>query len=168
MNQEPGSTMTTMNNPRTSFSSQEHKVAAPHQTFWISRRILWVQGLYFTITGALPLIDLNSFQLVTGPKHDLWLVQTVGAMLTVVGLSFCVAGSRHVVGAGTYFLAAASAFTLLLVDLIFTSQGTISPIYLLDAAAELLLLIAWGTLALLAFRDRHPRRPARHLALALR
>jgi len=147
---------------------QERKVAAPHQTFWISRRMLWVQGLYFAITGIWPLIDLASFQAVTGRKTDLWLVQTVGALLTVIGMSFCIAGSRYVVGAGTYFLAVASALALMLVDVVFTTEGTISRIYLLDAAAELLLLIGWGTLAILAFRSRHPRHPRRHLALALR
>ena len=143
-------------------------MAAPHQTFWISRRILWVQGLYFAITGAWPLIDIESFQGVTGHKTDLWLVQTVGAILAVVGISFCIAGSRFVIGAGTYFLAVASALALMLVDVVFTARGTIPRIYLLDAAAELLLLIGWATLAILAFRNRHPRHPPRHLALALR
>jgi hypothetical protein len=127
-----------------------------------------VQGLYFAITGFWPIVHLRSFEWVTGPKHDHWLVETVGLILGMMGISFCIAGSRYVIGAGTYFLAVASALSLMMVDVVFTSEGAIPPIYLLDGAAELLLLIAWGTLAMLALRVRHPRRPAQHLALALR
>src|SRR4051794_25887508 len=99
---------------------KEYTVAVPHQTFRISRRILWIQGLYFALTGIWPLLDINSFQIVTGPKTDLWLVQTVGAILGIIGISFCIAGARRVVSASTYFLAVASALALMMVDVIFT------------------------------------------------
>src|SRR5437879_6174180 len=32
------------------------------------------QGLYFLLTGLWQLLSISSFQAVTGPKHDLWLV----------------------------------------------------------------------------------------------
>jgi hypothetical protein len=151
-------------------ATQELIVTDKYQTYWISRRIFWVQGIYFAVTGIWPLIDLNSFQAVTGPKRDLWLVQMVGAILTVTGLSLCVAGKQRTIGPSNFVLAAGSALVLLLVDVIFTSQGAISPIYLLDGAAEFLLLIAWGTLGVLALRARHggERRLTQHLAMAFK
>ena len=61
--------------------TEDSKVADRYQTYWISRRIFWIQGVYFALTGIWPLLDLSSFQWVTGPKQDLWLVQTVGAWI---------------------------------------------------------------------------------------
>jgi hypothetical protein len=57
--------------------------------------LLWVQGLYFLLTGVWPLVSVETFQLVTGRKTDHlqspnpseadhWLVMTVGALVTVL------------------------------------------------------------------------------------
>src|SRR5438270_11614006 len=40
-----------------------------------------VQGVYYLLTGVWPLVSIDTFQMVTGPKTDLWLVQTVGALI---------------------------------------------------------------------------------------
>lgn len=150
--------------------SQERKVSDHYQTYWISRRILWVQGIYFAVTGAWPLIHMPSFEAVTGPKQDDWLVQTVGTLILVVGAALCLSAKARVLNAGNYALAAGSAFALMIVDIVFTANGTLRPIYLLDAAAECFLLIAWATLGFLALRENRSedRRHHRHLALALR
>jgi hypothetical protein len=145
-------------------------VADRYQTFLISRRIFWVQGIYFLITGIWPLLHLGSFEMVTGHKTDDWLVQTIGALIAVIGASLCAAGTARTINLGNYVLAVGSALAFLFVDIIFTASGTISPIYLLDGAAEFLLLIAWSTVGILVLREgRHqdPRHP-RHLAMALR
>jgi hypothetical protein len=39
-------------------------------------------------------LNIRSFQAVTGPKTDLWLVQTVGVLVTVIGLTLCLATFR--------------------------------------------------------------------------
>lgn len=44
-----------------------------------------VQGIYFFVTGVWPLISTNTFQMVTDPKTDLWLVKTVGIILATIG-----------------------------------------------------------------------------------
>jgi len=44
-----------------------------------------VQGIYFFVTGVWPLISTNTFQMVTGPKTDLWLAKTVGIILATIG-----------------------------------------------------------------------------------
>jgi hypothetical protein len=43
------------------------------------RRILALQALYYLATGLWPLVHLPSFEAVTGPKTDDWLVHMVGA-----------------------------------------------------------------------------------------
>jgi hypothetical protein len=44
-----------------------------------------LQGAFYVATGVWPLIDIDSFQAVTGPKADLWLVYTVGGLIAAVG-----------------------------------------------------------------------------------
>src|SRR5690606_5458945 len=49
-----------------------------------TRKFLWipfVQGLYFFLTAVWPLLHIESFQLVTGFKTDIWLVDTVAFLL---------------------------------------------------------------------------------------
>ncbi|NJK94616.1 MAG: hypothetical protein HC905_06550 [Bacteroidales bacterium] len=45
-----------------------------------------VQGSYFFLTGVWPIIDIHSFMRVTGPKEDIWLVKTVGALTIAISL----------------------------------------------------------------------------------
>jgi hypothetical protein len=136
----------------------------------VARILLLVQGLYFLVTGIWPLVHMASFLAVTGPKTDLWLVQTVGAVLAVIGASLCTAGIqswREPVGPNVWMLAVGSAAVLTAVDVVFTAKRMIPPIYLLDAAAEVLLLIAWATLAYFWYQS-HARPMHGHLAAAWR
>jgi|SRR5690606_5608045 len=48
------------------------------QKFWI---FPFVQGLYFLITAIWPMLDIESFMKVTGPKTDVWLVISVSYLL---------------------------------------------------------------------------------------
>lgn len=41
----------------------------------------FIQGIYFLATLVWPVIDMESFMAVTGPKVDIWLVKTVSALL---------------------------------------------------------------------------------------
>ena len=51
-------------------------------------KLALLQGIFYVATGVWPLIDIVSFQVVTGPKTDLWLVKTVGVLVTVIGLGY--------------------------------------------------------------------------------
>ena len=53
------------------------------------RIILWVQTLYYFITGIWPVADITSFMEVTGSKTDIWLVKTVAVLLFAISVSFC-------------------------------------------------------------------------------
>lgn len=102
-----------------------------------------IQGIYFLITGVWPLFSIKTFMAVTGPKTDLWLVKTVGAVLAVIGAVLIVAGRGDEVTSAIALLAAGSAAALACVDVIYAARRVISPIYLADAAAEAALIIFW-------------------------
>jgi hypothetical protein len=104
-------------------------------------RLAALQGVYFLVTGLWPLVDIRSFQAVTGPKRDLWLVRTVGVLVAVIGAALAADARRR--SRGTTTLAVGSAAGLAAIDTIYATRGTISRVYLLDAVAELALIIGW-------------------------
>ena len=107
-------------------------------------RVLAVtQGTYFAATGIWPLLDMRSFEKVTGPKVDKWLVRTVGVLVAAIGGALIAAGARRRVTPEIAGLAVASAAGLGLVDVVYSTNGRISKIYLADAAAEAALVAAW-------------------------
>ena len=57
--------------------------------------VAFAQGSYFLVTGAWALVHIESFQKVTGPKADLWLVKTVGLLLVGMGAGLIVAALRQ-------------------------------------------------------------------------
>jgi hypothetical protein len=107
---------------------------------WIAR----VQGWFYLLTGLWAIVDIDSFQRVTGPKLDLWLVKTVGVLIIVIGASLLAAARERRYGAHVLVLAVGSALGLAGIDLVYALGGRISPIYLLDAAAEIVLAVLWG------------------------
>ena len=92
--------------------------------------------------GLWPILHLRSFEGVFGPKVDRWLVYTVAGLLTSIGYSQWQAATsenwRHArrLGIGT-------AGTLLAIDLIYVPRGRIRWTYLLDAAEEVAVIVAW-------------------------
>ena len=105
-----------------------------------------VQGVYYLLTGIWPLVSIRTFMMVTGPKTDLWLVKTVGVLVTTIGVTLLVAAGRDEIGVQTLVLAVGSAAALTAIDVIYVAKRVISPIYLADAAPEI-ALIAWWAIA---------------------
>jgi hypothetical protein len=106
-------------------------------------KLALMQGIYYVATGLWPIFHIQSFQLVTGPKTDLWLVKTVGVLVTVVGAVLVSASRRHRVTDEIIMLAVGSALGLAAIDLIYALSGRISAIYLGDAAVEIGLVLLW-------------------------
>ena len=90
---------------------------------------------------------MGTFLKVTGPKTDLWLVKTVGIILAVIGVVLIVAQRNAEVNISIIILAIGSALGLAVVEFTYVAKRVISPIYLGDAFAEL-LLIAWWVLSI--------------------
>jgi hypothetical protein len=103
-----------------------------------------LQGAYYSATGLWPLVSMRSFERVTGPKRDHWLVKTVGVLVTAVGMTLLRAGHRGRVHPDVALLAGLSAAALATIDVLYVAQRRISPVYLLDAVPEVLLAIWWG------------------------
>lgn len=102
------------------------------------------QGAYFLATGVWPLLHMKSFEMVTGPKTDDWLVKTVGGVVGVIGGVLMLAAARRRVTPEIALLAAGSAGVLATIDAVYVARGRIAPIYLLDAVAEVGLMAGWG------------------------
>ena len=103
-----------------------------------------VQGIYYLVTGIWPLLSMDSFLKVTGPKTDLWLVKTVGAILAVIGSVLILAQANAEITASIVVLAMGSAFGLAVVEFIYVSRQVIPMIYLGDAFLELLIIAWWA------------------------
>jgi hypothetical protein len=108
----------------------------------IFRAILIAHAVYILITALWSIIDIESFMRVTGPKTDVWLVKTVGALLIPVAI--CMISSIEtpnrlpvsVLGAGI-------ALSFIVIDLYYALSDVISDIYLADAFLEFLFLLGW-------------------------
>jgi hypothetical protein len=100
------------------------------------------QGGYYLATGLWPLFSRRTFEAVTGPKHDFWLVQTFGLLVGVVGAVLCRGDADPNGRLDRRRLAAGSALALGAADVAFVMRGRISRVYLVDAALEAAFL-AW-------------------------
>lgn len=110
----------------------------------LAARLALAQSAFYVATGLWPIFSPKSFQVVTGPKVDVWLVKTMGAMITAVGCALGAAGARGRVTPEIRLLAALSAAGLGGADVIYALKGRISRVYLLDAAVEAALIAGWA------------------------
>lgn len=106
--------------------------------------VLVLQGLYYGLTGLWPIVHIDSFLKVTGPKTDLWLVKTVGLLIVVIGATLGLSAYRRQWSAEIAVLAIGSAVVLAAVDGVYVLKRRIMKVYLLDAAGEVGLLALWG------------------------
>ena len=112
-------------------------------TFSPSAYVLVVQGVFYFLTGLWPLLSMDTFLMVTGPKTDLWLVQTVGVLIAVMGVVMVAGVARRRATPEVVVLAVGAALALIGVDVVFVTRGVIPRIYLLDAAVEAALVLGW-------------------------
>jgi hypothetical protein len=117
------------------------------------RILAGIQGSYFLLTGVWPLLHMSSFLAVTGPKTDLWLVETVGTLVAAIGAGLLLSAIRATQGLEIPIIAVLASLGLMAIDVIYTSRGIISNIYLADAVPEILFVAAWISYALY-FRAR--------------
>ena len=105
---------------------------------------LWTQSVYYVLTGGLPLIAMPLFLEITGPKTDLWLVRMVGLLAVVIGVALGIAAKRKRTNLETLVLSIGAALSFTAIDITYVLQHRISPIYLADAAFEVVLIAAVG------------------------
>jgi hypothetical protein len=100
-----------------------------------------------------PLVSIETFQMVTGPKtdhlvtgreSDHWLVMTVAVLIVAVAVALLVTAWRRQAPVEVAVLAVGSALALTGIDVVYVARGAIAPIYLVDAAAEVILIAGWA------------------------
>ena len=110
----------------------------------LERGVAAGQGAMYLVTGLWPLVSLRTFERVTGPKVDGWLVKTVGVIVASVGPVLLAAARRNRITPEIALLGASCAASLAGIDVVYVSRRRISPIYLADALAELVCIGGWA------------------------
>ena len=119
----------------------------------MARVVMRLQGVYYIITGLWPVVNISSFELITGPKTDDWLVKMVGLLAASIGLALLFAARGTRPSLEGYVLAIASALSFAAIDLYYSLNGTIREVYLLDALVEIAIVVL-----LLVGRGRESRK----------
>jgi hypothetical protein len=105
-------------------------------------------GAFDVVTGAWPLLSLKTFEAITGPKPEGWLVKTTGTLIAGIGSVLALAGIRKRVTPEITTLAIVTSAGLTAIDLYYAGlRRRISPVYLLDAIVELGIIGAWACAA---------------------
>jgi energy-converting hydrogenase Eha subunit E len=105
--------------------------------------LLWIQGIYYALTAIWPLVHIDSFMMVTGPKQDIWLVKTVSVLILCMSLTFLYGACYNTDYRLIRLIAASAALGLMVIDVWYYLQGAIKWVYLLDAFTELVLVACW-------------------------
>ena len=103
--------------------------------------LLAIQSTYYGVTGIWPILHLPSFEAVTGPKIDDWLVYMVGLLAAAIGVVLGAATVQNRVRSpDIVLLAMMSAAAFAAIDLRYGLSGRISPVYLADAVVQICLI----------------------------
>ena len=103
--------------------------------------LLKAQSLFYIVMGAWPLVPLRSFLYVTGPKKDIWLLNTVSWLILAVGAALAVTCLEESYSLASLVLAVLTSAFLAGIDIYFSHKKVISKVYLFDAGVEILFLI---------------------------
>lgn len=108
------------------------------------RALPFAHGTFWVASGLWPIVHLPSFERVTGPKVDGWLVKTMGGMIAAIGATL-IASSFGKVSTAERILGACSAGVLAASAVWYGARGRISRVYFVDAAVEGAICAAWMT-----------------------
>ena len=109
----------------------------------------FAQGFFCLVIGMWPVVSFQSFQSLTGQKPDHWALTLAGLLLAGIGASMLIAAVRRDIAFEVFVIGLATALSLAATDIIFVIEGSIPPVYLLDAVAESLFVTLW----IFAIRD---------------
>jgi len=87
-------------------------------------------------------VNVDSFIVVTGPKTDIWLVKTVAALLVAVSITLMASTYTLRVSREICILAIFTSLNLVIIDMYYSLSGTISDIYLMDVAPEVIFAVS--------------------------
>ena len=106
-----------------------------------ARMLAGAHAGYLIATGIWPIAHRRSFERVTGPKHDFWLVRVVGGLVAVAGIALGVAVARDRRSPEIQAVAGGSALVFSVAD-VWAGKNQ-SRIYFADLAPQALFAPAW-------------------------
>jgi hypothetical protein len=98
------------------------------------------QGIYYTVTGLWPIFSISTFEMITGPKTDHWLVRMVGLLAAAIGITLLFGARSRAASNEIFLLAVSSAVAFAAIDIFYSLSGIISPIYLADSVLQAIII----------------------------
>lgn len=111
-------------------------------TMTLYRLLIFIQSAYLFITGIWPLVHLKSFLMVTGPKTDLWLVKTVGALVIPIAITLFIQIGKPDRSTAVV-LGSSSAIAFIAIDFYYALNDVISNVYMADGILQTIFLFVW-------------------------
>jgi hypothetical protein len=102
-------------------------------------RVILIQGVYYLITAVWPLLHLQSFTAVVGPKPDLFQFYTTTLLILVISVTLLLSVGKEK-SLSTIFLALASPIAFIVIEIVWIHS--LRQIFLLDIALEVVILAA--------------------------
>jgi hypothetical protein len=119
-------------------------------------RVAMLHGGYLLAMGLWPIVGLDTFKKVTGPKPEGWLAKGVGACLANIGAAIGAAGARGKVSRELRILGASTGLTFAVMDFWYAGfRRRIARVYLLNGVAQLGFAALWGVAEWRESRDAH-------------
>ncbi len=106
-----------------------------------NRVIVCGHSVYLVASGVWPIVHRRSFEAVTGPKTDFWLVRTVGGLAAACGAVLGASVVRGRPSGEIQLLAAAQALVFVTADMF--AARTQSRVYLADVVLQAACVPAW-------------------------
>lgn len=107
------------------------------------RITLLAMGLYYIVTGLWPLVHVDSFVYVVGPKPDRFQLDVTASLIVVIGVILLLGGVQRRPQSGIVLLGILAASALAVMALAYAP--ILRNVFWLDVAVELAfaLLLAW-------------------------
>jgi hypothetical protein len=107
----------------------------------VARGVSALHATYLVATGVWPIVHRRSFERVTGPKTDFWLVRTVGGLAMLCGVTLLYRAVRGGATADAKILAGGQAAVFVAADVY--ASARVSRVYLWDIVVQSALLPSW-------------------------
>ncbi|MFT3830809.1 MAG: hypothetical protein QM691_13985 [Opitutaceae bacterium] len=96
-----------------------------------------MQGVYYLVTGVWPFLNRTTFEWITGPKTDYWVVGSFGVLLALSGGVLVLAARARRITREIAVLGAGSASLVAACDVLAGLQPRNTGAYFADALVEL-------------------------------
>jgi hypothetical protein len=106
-----------------------------------ARTLAGAHACYLIVTGLWPVVHRASFERVTGPKRDFWLVRVVGGLVAASGVALALPVVRGRRSPEAQTLAAGSGVVLAVAD-VWAGRNE-SKMYFADLPLQVLFTPAW-------------------------